>query len=548
MKKLKYYLNKLALATCAIVLLSQSLSAAGDGNNKVLIIGVDGLIYSVIDYASTPAIDELIGNATYNMNGYGGSPSFSSTGWATILTGVSAAKHGVKNNNSFEGNNFSNYPSIVNHIKAQSGGTKIASIVRDAFINEELNSAADYKFNYSSDTEVLQKSIEVMQEPAIEVGFVQFSSPKEAGEQVGFLLREAQYVLAAQKVDEYVGQLYGAIKERENFKSENWSVYLVSSHGGSPTGEYTGTTIEEINVPIILSGNSLDNILYDANKLDPIKGADNSLGINRDAAGERTYVRVPIAGTPLKGMNKFTIEMWIKPGSDNFSDPSIMGDKNWDSGGNPGFTICRRGSSWKINIANQVGQRYDISSENVIENNSWHHLAVSFEKTNECKVYQDGELMASSPMAYSDADDMSSPFDYICLAQEGSQRYDYGGPNWSGSFNEVRIWTDALPHETINKYMNLRDIETSEHPYIESLNLYLKFDELKGTVIEDFSGKGNHGELMGPATYRNPYYSLKLTDISLNIMNHLRLTVDENWGLDGNGLKAGVPYRLFKVN
>ena len=547
MKKLSIFISKLVLSAFSILLLNQNLNAAGDGNNKVLIIGIDGLIYSVIDYASTPSIDELIGNATYNMNGYGGSPSFSSTGWATLMTGVSAAKHGVTLNNTFEGNNFATYPSIISRIKAQSANTKIASIVRDSYINDVLNTEADIKFSYNSDEEVLQKSIETIKNEAIEVEYVQFSSPKEAGEQVGFLLRDAQYVLAAQNVDNYVGQLYEAIKTRPNFKTENWSVYLVSTHGGSPTGEYTGTTIEELNVPIILSGNSLDNKFYDPNELDPLNGADNILGVQRTNV-ERNYVRIPIAGTALQGMDKFTIEMWIKAHDNNSSDPSIIGDKDWDSGGNPGFTICRSGSSWKINIANQTGQRYDIgNSEYTIENGSWHHLAVSFDKTKECIIYQDGEMIGSSILAYTDADNIASPYDYLCLAQEGTETYG-GGYQWSGAYNEVRIWTDVLPQETIAHYMNLRNIETSNHPYLSSLNLYFKFDETRGTVITDYSGKGNNGELMGSSYYRNPYYSLKLTDISINVINHLRLNVDNNWKLEGNGLKVGVPYRLFKVN
>ena len=548
MKRMKYSLKRLALIIVIAMISCQNIFAATDGNNKVLIIGIDGLIYSVIDYASTPSIDELISNATYNMNGYGGTPSFSSTGWVTILTGVSSAKHGVTTNNSFDGNNFDKYPSIVSRIKAQSSDTKIASIVRDNYINDELNYLADYKYSLSSDVEVLQKSIEVMQQPDIEVGFVQFSSPKEVGEQVGFLLRDAQYVLAAQQIDEYVGELFSSIKSRPNYKTENWSIYLVSTHGGSPSGAYTGSSIEEINVPIILSGNSLDNKSFDASGLDPIAGADNILGINKNAAGERTYVRVPIGGTALQGMGKFTIEMWIKPGSDNSSDPSIIGDKDWDSGGNQGFVICRSGNSWKINFANQNRDRYDIGYTGIIEDEKWHHIAVTFDKTKECIVYQDGEQIADSKLSYKATDDMTSPFNYICLAQEGTQSYGGGSPNWSGSYNEIRIWTDVLPHDIIKKYMNLRDIETGNHPYLNSLNLYLKMDELKGTTIEDFSGKGNNGELMGTANYRNPYYSLKLTDIYINILNHLRLNIDDNWDLDGNGLKVGVPYRLFKIN
>ncbi len=541
-------IKQLALAALTVLFLSQNIFAAGDGSNKVLVIGVDGLIYSVIDYASTPSIDELISNATYNMNGYGGSPSFSSTGWATILTGVGSAKHNVLSNGTFDGNNFTAFPSVVSRIKSQSPETKVISVVRDAFINNDLNFEADEKFAYNSDAEVLQKAIELAGQDDLEVGFVQFSSPKEAGEQVGFLLRDAQYVLAAQQVDEYVGQLLSAIKNRPNYISENWAIYLVSTHGGSATGVYTHSTIEEINVPIILSGNSIDNKLYDAAELEPIKGADNALGVKRIEGGNRNYVRIPIAGTNLQGMDKYTIEAWIKADDNNTSDPCIISDKDWDSGGNPGFVITRQGNQWKINFANQTRARYDIGKAAIIEDGRWHHIAVTFDKTNECIVYQDGEQIAYGKLAYTEADDMTSPYDYICLAQGGSEVYDYGGPNWGGAFNEVRIWTDVLSLETINKYMNLRNIENGDHPNLESLNLYLKFDELKGAFVEDFSGKGNHGELMGAENYRNPYYSLKLTDLYMNMMNHMRLDVNGDWGLDGNALKVGVPYRLFKVD
>lgn len=516
-------------------------------NNKVLVVGVDGLINSVIDYASTPSIDELIANATYNMNSYGGSPSYSSTGWATMLTGVPSYKHGVVANNSFSGNNFGEYPSVVNRIKLKKPNIKVASIVRDSYINQKLNSEADFKFDYATDEGVLQKSVEILKQPDIALEFVQFSGAKQAGESVGFLLREAEYVLAVQKIDQHISVLIKTIKERTDYKNENWFIYLVSTHGGSASGVYTGTTINEINVPIILSANSLDNKFYDSSILDPIKGADNSLGVKK-LPPDRTYIRIPIAGTALQGMDKYTIEMWVKANDDNGSDPSIMGDKNWDSGGNPGFVICRRGSSWKINFANQGRSRYDIGSNKILEDGKWHHIAISFDKTKECVCYQDGEQVAYSKLTYQPEDTMTSPYEYICLAQEGSEVYGGGAPNWSGSFNEVRIWTDVLSHEVIKDYMNLRNIEVGNHPHLSSLNLYLKMDETNGTRIEDFSGKGNHAELIGPGAYRNPYYSLKLTDISVNILNNFNITNEKGWGLDGNGLKIGVPYRLFKVN
>jgi hypothetical protein len=136
---------------------------------------------------------------------------------------------------------------------------------------------------------------------------------------------------------------------------------------------------------------------------------------------------------------------------------------------------------------------------------------------------------------------------YLCLAQDGSQKYSDGGPNWAGSMNEVRIWNDVLSAETLKNYMHLRNIEKSNHPNLSALNLYLKLDETRGTTIQDWSGKGNHGELVGSATVRYPLYAVGLNDVAVNILNHLGISVDGTWGLEGNSLKSNVPYRLFKL-
>ena len=541
---MKHFIKCSILILAVVMFFSKNTFADTDTGEKILVIGVDGIITTAIDYATTSGIDDLLENATYNMNSYGGLPAYSSTGWATILTGVSSSKHGVKTNNSFSGNNFDTYPSIVTKIKSSSSGTVIASIVRDAYINSELNYNADYQYNYSSDAEVAEKAVELVKQDDVDIAFVQFSSPEEVGVINGYQLRDADYIIALQEIDGYVKELEEAIQSRTDYENESWSVYFVSTHGGTESGTITNNSKDELEVPAIFSGSDFDNKELDASSLDPISGADNTLTINKASSGDFTYVRIPIDGTELQGMNKFTIEMWIKPGDDNESDPSIMGDKDWDSGGNPGFTICRSSEKWKINIANQARTRYDIKGD-YIEDGNWHHIAVTFNKTKEIIVYQDGELISESTLDYVSTDDMSSPYDYLCLAQEGTESYGGGSPNWSGTYNEVRIWTAVLSQETLQEYMNQRDIEDSDHPDLESLALYLKMDEIKGTTVKDYSGNGHNGELIGTAIERNPLYSLCLTDVATNILNQLEISAD---GLDGNVLKANVPYRLFKVN
>ena len=537
---------KYACLVMAVWLTQGGLASAQTKAKKILVIGVDGIINTAIDYAATPGIGALKANASYSMSGYGGVPAYGSSGWSTMLTGVSADKHGVSINESFSDNNFTQYPSVVSRMKAARSSLVVASVVRTPEINTLLNASADQKFQFTTDEEVYTKSVELLKQADMGAVFVQFSSPADVGEEVGFQLRQARYVLAIQKIDEYVAGLHAAIQSRTDYASEDWNIFLASTHGGTESGVPQSTTQEEINVPVILSGAEMDKKELIGTALAPRENADNILTINKAASGDKTYVRIPIKGTPLQGMNKFTIEFWAKAGA-NSSDPSIMGDKDWDSGGNPGFTICRSGTTWKINIANQKSERYDIGSSKTLEDGKWHHIAVVFDKTKLCTIYQDGEKVNESVLTYKDADNMSSPLDYLCLAQEGTQNYGGGAPNWAGSFNEVRIWTDVLSATTIQNYMYLRNIENSNHPHLAALNLYLKMDEVRGSVIKDYSGKGHDGELVGNATERHPYYPIGLTDVAVNILSHFGIRPDAGWGLEGPVLKSNVPYRLFKV-
>ncbi|MCC6289587.1 MAG: alkaline phosphatase family protein [Chitinophagaceae bacterium] len=540
------HLFKYGCLVLAVLLIESSLAIAQTKTKKILVIGVDGIINTAIDYAATPGIGAIKANASYSMSSYGGVPAYTSSGWSTMLTGVSSDKHGVTINKSFSGNNFAQYPSVVNRMKTALGSLVVASVVRTPEVNTLLNSAADQKFQFATDDDVYNKSVELLKQADMGAVFVQFSSPADVGEEVGFQLRQARYVLSIQKIDEYVAGLHAAIESRSTYANEDWNIFLASTRGGTESGVPQSSTTEEINVPIILSGASMDKKEMIGTSLSPRENSDNVLTFNKAASGDKTYVRIPIKGTPLQGMNKFTIEFWAKANA-NSSDPSIIGDKNWDSGGYPGFTICRSGSTWKINIANQATQRYDIGSSKALEDGNWHHIAVVFDKTKLCTIYQDGEKVNESALTYKDSDNMASPYDYLCLAQDGTQTYSGGAPNWAGSLNEVRIFTDVLSAATIKNYMYLRNIENSNHPNKASLNLYLKLDEVRGTVITDYSGKGHNGELVGSATERHPYYGMGLTDVAVNILSHFGIRADASWGLEGNLLKSNVPYRLFKV-
>lgn len=509
--------------------------------SHALVIGVDGLIASSIDYASTPGIDKLINNGTYTLSGYGSIPSTPTTGWASVLTGVSPADHQVLEDD-FQNNNFAQYPSIVSRYKSAYPSDKVASIVRNKAINDYANIESDLKFNFDSDTEVIEKAKSLLSSDDITLSFVQLSGIKDVGDGFGYQLRSSEYVNAVQSTDELINELIETVLSRPDYLNENWVIYMVSTHGGTEAGLYGGGTPSETIMPIVLSGNSMDNMLYTTEGLSALEGDDNAMGA-LSVSDERSYVRVNTVGTDLEDMSKFTVEAWIKAG-ENTSDPSIIGDKNWGSGGNPGFTIFRSGSNWRLNIANTDRDRYDYTG-GYIEDGAWHHIAVVFDKTGECILYHDGKIVNSFTVGMSETASMKTPYDYLCIGQEGSCTY--GSTNWEGEYNEVRIWTDLLDQETIVEYMNIRDIEDGDHPNLSKLALYLKMDEASGEEVADYSENRNNGQVMGNC-YRVPIYSLKHTDIFINLAKHLTLDIDASWGIDGREIVAGVPYRLFKVN
>ncbi len=534
------------LITIALLLSFNSGLSQDSKTKKALIIGIDGIIHSVIDYASTPGMDQLVSQGSYSMQGFAGTPANSASGWATLMTGVFPDKHRVIQEGRFEDNNFNQYLSIVERLKTVKPNIKIASIVRNKEINDYLNFSADIKLDFNSDEEVFSSVKDKLQQDDFDIVFVQFSSPKEVGDFYGYHLRLASYVKAVQKIDNYIEEFLNILFKREDDKNEDWAVFMSSTHGGTESGKSLTISQEVIKVPIIFYGKGLDAKELMAETMAPIKNIDNYITIRKSSVGEVSYINIPVQNTQLQGMDKYTIEMWIKPGT-NSSDPVIIGDKDWDSGANTGFILARRGASWKFNFANDKRSRYDINSTRNIEDGNWHHIAISFDKTKECVLYQDGDSIASTIVTYKESDNMISVYNNINLAQDGTGVYDGGYPNWNGSFNEVRIWSDVLSEETIKEYMFQSNIENSQHPDLESLILYLKMDETGGTFIRDYSGKENHAELIGPESERHPYYPVSLTDVTINLMNFLNVEIDQNWNLDGSVLKVNVPYRLFKV-
>ncbi|MEQ6120486.1 LamG-like jellyroll fold domain-containing protein [Reichenbachiella sp. MALMAid0571] len=505
---------------------------------KFLIISLDGINPKAWEVAHTPNIDLLIQNATYTYSGLTLAPTYNSTTWSSLLTGVWPAKHKVEQP-TFTQNDYATYPHFFDYIEA--AGIKTASFVSNDSIATQIPSNISHNVSFDSDDEVVAEASDYIKSNQ-DVGafFVQLDQVfhEAYGEGKGFDARRAEYIKAIQYYDEQVGTVISSLAARSSYQNENWMIVLTTNHGGTIDGKIGGKSLDEISPFIFISGDFVRNREFILDILDAEKGKDNAVFLR---PGINEYVKIDKTGTKLENMNDFTVELRVKP-KDASSDPSIIGDKDWNSGGNPGWVLARGGSSWQFNVADQNGNRKDIdldASKWPIEDDLWHHLVLSFDKDGDAILYTDGLESGRTPLGYGDDASIRSPYDYLALGEDGTLAYANGSNQWKGVYDEVRIFDKVLDPATIAAWKDEKNIE-NRHPDWDHIIAYWKFDEHEGKKVVDSSGNGYDGELVG--TKRVPANgSITHVDIATTLLSHLGVDIDSDWGLDGNIVDLVIP-------
>ncbi len=525
------------LLTVLSVLLIVGNSFAQQRVPKVLIVSLDGMNSDVWDAAYTPNIDHMISNATYTYNGLTLGPAFNSTTSSSILTGVWPDKHMV--DSAYQNSDFATYPPFFDYLEMD--GIKTAIFSREPKLISEIPSSSQHAVSFGTDDEVVSEASAYITDN-VDFGafFVQIDAALNIGMVQGFDPRRADYLKAIQKYDEQIGTVLSAVAARSSYLDENWMIIVTTNHGGQPNGTIGGDTRLETTPFIIFSGDNVRNRQFLLDILTAEKGKDNAVFLR---PGFSEYIKIPKNGTKLADMGDFTIELRLKP-KDATSDPSIISDKDWDSGGNAGYVFARRGSSWKFNIANTDRSRRDVNAGFNIEDDLWHHIAVTFDMDGDAICYTDGREGGRGFMGYPSGDSFLSPQEFIALGEDGTLNYTYG--QWKGVFDEVRIFDTVVDSLTIAEWSGEKNVE-NRHPYKENLIGYWKLDEYEGVKVIDDSGNGYDGQTEG--TKRVPANgAITHVDIAPTLMQHMGVTINEDWGLDGSVVDLIIPDIVLGVN
>ncbi len=263
----------LALAVFAATSFAHGPGKENDfAGRRVLLIGIDGCrpdaLRKVVESGRAPNIAALIFTGTVAWNAYtGGEPdaetpqeTSSGPGWTTILTGVWRDKHGVTDNR-FRLHRIAEHPHVFRRIKDAFPNAWVASFCdwpeihgyivgaseklgvgfldnHHTLVPDPARKGTDYAENDAKLTEIAMEKIRTENADAI---FMYFGNVDETGHGVAhkegrFSPTNEPYLASIAEVDQHVGALVAAVRERPRYAEENWLILGVTDHGGIDKG------------------------------------------------------------------------------------------------------------------------------------------------------------------------------------------------------------------------------------------------------------------------------------------------------------------------
>lgn len=140
----------------------------------------------------------------------------------------------------------------------------------------------------------------------------------------------------------------------------------------------------------------------------------------------------------------FSVAFWIKSDGIN-GDPSIISNKNWNSGSNIGWILALNGSGELIwNYKTSGSGRLDYHMPNVADN-LWHHIVVTHDRKNgSARFYKDGSLIKTV-----DISGMKGTLDssYTTkIGQDGTGKY---GSTLTAQVDELQMFRNALSESEV---------------------------------------------------------------------------------------------------
>ena len=263
---------------------------------KALFIILDGISADVLETVDTPNLDDVISEGSYTRaylggeaGGYSESPTVSAVGYIHLLTGVWSNKHNVYGND-IENPNYNywnifrllkhNYPDktaaiysswednrtkLIGDGLAEAGNISM-DISYDGFELDTLSfpHTEDGKYVQDIDQYVSESAAQSIREDAPDLSWVYLWYTDSAGHYYG---DGDIYYNALRTADQQIGNIWQAIKEREENYNEDWLLIVTTDHGRSlPDGKHHGGHSERERTIWFATNEEDTNLHFSASK------------------------------------------------------------------------------------------------------------------------------------------------------------------------------------------------------------------------------------------------------------------------------------------
>ncbi|QHC60385.1 alkaline phosphatase family protein [Rathayibacter sp. VKM Ac-2760] len=209
----------------------------GISDRKVLFIDFDGVRYDKLREYDTPNIDALaadgqIGVGYMQDNALG--PTVSGHGHANLLSGVWVDKHRSPDND-FVNPNIEAYPDVLTRLEQVDPGFSTFSTADWAPLNDNLILRPDVKMQQNgsdkkvTDAQSVDDAVEVLSTRNPDAMVVYLHDGDATGH--AYTAESPQYKTTIETLDQRVGQLVTAIKDRASYAEEDWLVVASTDHG-----------------------------------------------------------------------------------------------------------------------------------------------------------------------------------------------------------------------------------------------------------------------------------------------------------------------------
>lgn len=224
---------------------------------RVLVVGIDGVRLDTLNRVPTPHLDTVADAGFLAPVTVGeGTPTMSGPCWATIVTGVSVAKHAVWSND-FRGHRLGVFPDFATRLARQDGRrTYVAAaweplvtvadggpmLRRPTRLTHHAPTADTPDAWEEADASTVRDAVRVLTHEDPEASFVYLGAPDETAHHLGC---GAAYETSIGTADRRLGDLVAALHARPSYGREAWTVLVVTDHGHRDTGGHGGDSAAE---------------------------------------------------------------------------------------------------------------------------------------------------------------------------------------------------------------------------------------------------------------------------------------------------------------